>query len=87
MIHINTEFLLGAVQMELSGIADPRIKSVDVTIINETSASISLNWKHFPFTSFQEFEVGSHNTLDYLRETMAYELLNMEARIKELTNQ
>ena len=83
-IRINEQFLQGAVQMELNGLGENRVKSVEIVIINERLAEISLNWEYWPFYDAQSFNIRNYHTLDDLREVLKFELLNIENRIAEL---
>lgn len=72
--------------MELDGLGEDRVKSVDVTVFNESEARVTLNWECWPLNEPWSFYLYPHHTLDDLREILQFELLNINSRINELTN-
>ena len=81
-IRINEQFLQGAVQMELNGLGENRVKSVQVFIINEYTARIRLVWQHWPLNDVNSFGVEYTFTLDELRELISLELSAIDTAIK-----
>ena len=81
-LHINTEFLQGAVQMELNGLGENRVKSVEVTIINERQARIFFTWQLEGVDQHNSFLVTNMNTFSGLRTIISTELADIEREIK-----
>lgn len=81
-IRINEQFLQGAVQMELNGLGEDRVKSVEVIIITEYTARIRLNWEHWPLKETNSFSVQSTDTLEDLRGMIGLELSAIDTAIK-----
>lgn len=68
--------------MELDGLGEKRITSVDVIIITEHTARIRLHWESWPLRDTNSFSVESNFTLSKLRELISLELSAIDVAIK-----